>query len=298
MGGNRGGRSLLWTGAALLYVSRSLLDRARPGGEALRERALRGLDPQSALKPRGPEADGERAAEITARELHRKSRAWGVLPWPLVRPWRSESGGSWERAQATGTTFVLGSGAPEERWTRWRDVGVSSLPLFTAERMGAAADRVPSASGQRASLDEIRLAVYREIIGAWRLLTDVRFRLMNMLPALSIVAFVPLVLVIDGSTTASATALVLACLGLCLAHGLHIYEQRNNGLYDELISRARRIEAELGIETGLMLGRPSKPNARVNHGRATTWVFTSVKVAWLTVAIALAASLVSGLLDG
>jgi hypothetical protein len=87
-------------------------------------------------------------------------------------------------------------------------------------------------------------------------------------------------------------------LGLSLAHGLNIYEQRNDGLYDHVITRARRIEAELGVETGLMLGRPAKPHKRVSHGRATRWVFGSVKGAWIVVAVVLLASVIGNLHSG
>ncbi|MET0326630.1 MAG: hypothetical protein ABW219_15540 [Ilumatobacteraceae bacterium] len=126
-------------------------------------------------------------------------------------------------------------------------------------------------------------------MSAWRQLTDVRFRLMSMLPAISIVAFIPLLLVVEGSNPwISLVGLVFAVLGLGLTHGLHIYEQRNDGLYNDLISRARRIEAELGVDTGVMLGRPSSPSSSVSHGRATSWVYRCVKLAWLTVALALA----------
>ena len=44
-----------------------------------------------------------------------------------------------------------------------------------------------------------------------------------------------------------------------MSGGLWIYDTRNNELYDELISRGRRIEAELGIHTGAYLVEEEVP---------------------------------------
>jgi hypothetical protein len=147
-----------------------------------------------------------------------------------------------------------------------------------------------SGDGEGSLTDEqsVRLALYREAMSGWRQLTDVRFRLLSLLPAISIVAFIPLLLVTtNGNWAVSALAMLLALLGLGVTHGLHIYDQRNDILYGDLISRAKRIEAEWGVDTGVMLGRLSAPTNRVSHGRATFWVYRCVKVAWLLAALAL-----------
>lgn len=135
---------------------------------------------------------------------------------------------------------------------------------------------------------EIRRLLYSEAMSAWRQLTDVRFRLMSMLPALSIVAFVPLLLLLrDHDWLPLLAGALLSSLGLALTHGLHIYEQRNDGLYDDLISRARRLEFEMGVRNGLMMGRVKGPNKYINHGRGRWWVFASVKAAWSVTVLAL-----------
>lgn len=231
--------------------------------------------------------------ERAARNRHRELRAWGLLPWWLVPPWRKLK----IRVAEEVEDFKVEGQSSAQRSARYcleRETGVSLLPVLreSAREQGSQASATDPMRTK--SEDEIRTVLYAEAMHAWRQLTDVRFRLMAMLPALSIVAFVPLVLLAASADSRAIIAgILLALLGLCVTHGLHIYEQRNDGLYNNLISRARRIEAELGVATGVMLGRPSQPHRRVSHGRATRWVFGSVKLAWIVVVAMLVSTLVA-----
>ena len=45
--------------------------------------------------------------------------------------------------------------------------------------------------------------------------------------------------------------------------------QSNSRFYDDLISRARRIEEELGIDTGQFRGSKDASNKLINHSVAT-----------------------------
>lgn len=214
-----------------------------------------------------------------AREL----RGWGGLIWPkrFIPVWRRRGKAQpWRKTEAVADLH----GQTERVHPQRRESRVSSLPLLT----DAGCHRGSPTQDEEVPLkpaDDIRILLYGEVLQAWRLLTDVRFRLMNLLPAISIVAFVPLLaLTASSNNPALIGGILLAMLGLCLSHGLHIYDHRNDAIYNHTLSRARRIEAELDIDTGLMLGRPKHPHARVSHGRATAWVFRSVKAAWLVVA--------------
>ena len=239
--------------------------RGLPGGEARPEWEPDGLEESF---------NGSRCEPV---DVERRLRSWGLLPGRLIRKWDKPA----KELTETGLN-VTPSGEKRRQYKRKREIEISSLPIFT--EAGIKQESTPTR-------DAVRLALYGEAMSTWRTLTDVRFRLLSLLPAVSIVAFVPLILVVGTDEPWVAIAgVLLAVLGLSVTHGLHIYEQRNDGLYDDVISRARRIEAELGIETGLMLGRLAKPHARVSHGRATTWVFRSVKAAWLVVAVVLAVS--------
>ena len=268
--------------------------------------------------------DGPEASE-SAEHLARGRRNWGSGIWPLPRPRRAAQ----TRGEGGKQVLTLYVGAvhdeeaePTERYLRKRDYGVSRLPVFldapdeTATTGSPARDGRPGTSRphddqesgradllspgqpQQRDYDEIRLALYSEAMSAWRQLTDVRFRLMGLLPAISIVAFVPLLLVVArGNPFLALTGLALALLGLGVTHGLHIYQERNDEIYGDLISRARRIEAELGVDTGIMLGRLAPQRPWVSHGRGTQWVYRCVKLAWLTVATVLATATVVFALD-
>jgi hypothetical protein len=64
-----------------------------------------------------------------------------------------------------------------------------------------------------------------------------------------------------------------------------IYNKRNDGLYDDMISRARRIEDELGIYTGLFRGRKTPPAPLVQHDVATRLIYGVVLLAWVAAAV-------------
>jgi hypothetical protein len=77
--------------------------------------------------------------------------------------------------------------------------------------------------------------------------------------------------------------LALGLFGLAVTIGIIIYEHRNDGLYNDLISRGRRIETELGVDTGLFLGRR---RARfLTHGAATSTIYGSTLLLWIAVLI-------------
>jgi hypothetical protein len=74
---------------------------------------------------------------------------------------------------------------------------------------------------------------------------------------------------------------LMALLGLTVTGGLWIYDKRDSELHDELISRARKLESELGVDTGAFLGRPKPRSAWIQHGRATALIHGAALVAGL-----------------
>ncbi len=62
--------------------------------------------------------------------------------------------------------------------------------------------------------------------------------------------------------------------------GLFIYDRRNSALHHDLISRGRKIEHELGIGTGIFLGR-LKAEGIFKHNIATNLVYIASILAWL-----------------
>ena len=141
------------------------------------------------------------------------------------------------------------------------------------------------------------LALYGEICESWRLLTDVRFKLLGLVPTVSAVVLTSLLSKDDPAKGLSqASRIVIACFGLIVTLGIYLYDQRNTELYDDLVSRARMIEEELGIDTGQFRGRKASRPFRifgrdmnilghtvkfVQHDVATNTIYWTAILAWL-----------------
>lgn len=150
---------------------------------------------------------------------------------------------------------------------------------------------VPPSMDQR-QLETLKL-LYTETCSGWRTLTDVRFKLMGFLPVASGAFLLAIFSSGDGGEGASPWARAgLVVFGLLITVGLWVYDQRNNELYNELISRGRRIEYELGVKTGLFLGRPDatkgmirfpnrSPSPLIRHGTATGLIYGAVVAVWV-----------------
>lgn len=147
---------------------------------------------------------------------------------------------------------------------------------------GDAADAVPPTSGALSPSEEqqLLLAVYAEVMASWRDLHEVRFRLLGLLPLVTLAVFA-----IGGSGEQSIVraviSLVITLLGLAVTVALYVYDSRNSELYDGLISRGRRIEAELGVGTGVFLGRENPTWDMISHGTATDIIYGSVTLSWI-----------------
>jgi hypothetical protein len=148
-----------------------------------------------------------------------------------------------------------------------RDYRLSKLPVF----------RESSEASIRQQTSE---KLYGEICAGWRMLTDVRFKLLGLLPLASLAGGYGLFALHDQMAIEVLSLKVLISLfGLVVTIGLVIYEQRNDGLYNDLISRGRRIEYEWGVDTGLFLGR--KVSGFANHSRGTWTVYSATLALWL-----------------
>jgi hypothetical protein len=160
-----------------------------------------------------------------------------------------------------------------------RHYGTSPLPVVAQREDEGEASRL-------ADVDrEVRLAVYGQICDSWRMLTDVRFKLLALVPSLSAVG---LALTVGSSRLFNGsweTRLAAALFGLAVSGGLWMYDRRNNELYNDLISRGRRVEGELGVDTGVFRGRPNPVRQVISHSPATTLVYGAVFAAWVSAAV-------------
>jgi hypothetical protein len=129
---------------------------------------------------------------------------------------------------------------------------------------------------------EILLAEYSEAASAWRMLTDVRFKLLALIPPISALAITAIVSprgLLEGA--ANSVRVAAAAFGFLVVAGLCIYDARNSELYDDLISRGRRTEMELGIHAGVFRGRLRPKRKIISHGPALQIVYGVVLLAWV-----------------
>lgn len=138
---------------------------------------------------------------------------------------------------------------------------------------------------------EISKAIYSEVNSNFRHLSDVRFKLLGFVPAVSIIVWAELLGKIPATDfLMSISGLLIGILGLRVTHGIRIYDQRNDQLYDDLISRGRKIEEEWGIHTGIFKGR-IKSNKKdvfskaINHGRGLSLIYKSIYVGWVFICL-------------
>jgi hypothetical protein len=136
-------------------------------------------------------------------------------------------------------------------------------------------------------------ALYSEVAAAWRQLTDVRFKLLAFLPAVSGVGLFQLLSPEAALSDAPRWSKALAAaFGLFITAGLFAYDRRNSELYDDLVSRGKHLEHELGASSGVFLGRLGG-RWPVRHDMALFTIYFTTLGAWVA---ALAAAL-GGALD-
>ncbi len=135
---------------------------------------------------------------------------------------------------------------------------------------------------------EILKMLYGEVCNSWRGLMDVRFKLLGLVPSVSLVILISLLSQnkpAEGLSLTTKTAIVI--FGLLVTLGLFVYELRNSQLYDDLISRGRKIEEELGIDTGQFRGRLKPSNKLIKHGVAINLIYGTALAGWFFALVAI-----------
>jgi len=131
------------------------------------------------------------------------------------------------------------------------------------------------------SVKDIRLAVYEQSVSVWKELAGVRFKLLALLPAATIAILAAVLMDKNEYNSLREIAKIgLTIFGFFVTLALQRYDLRNSQLYDDLISRSRRAEYELGVNTGAFLGRPSSLIPNIQHDPALRLVYRSCLLAW------------------
>ncbi len=137
---------------------------------------------------------------------------------------------------------------------------------------------------------EALLKEYGEVVSNFRMLTDIRFKLLAFLPIVAAAA------VAVTQESPGAIELGLSLFGLVVTTGLATYNARNDQLYDELVGRAAAIERSLGIPEGAFANRPKAwlsirlfgRKWKIDHRAAVGTIYGASIALWLFGAVAYA----------
>lgn len=155
-----------------------------------------------------------------------------------------------------------------------RQASPSGKNVFTAQAVG----------NLDSAFADMPKAVYAELGSQIRALTDVRFKLLTIVPTVSGLALT-LLLTAPRGDRPPLLVFLASIVGFGITVGIRIYDIRNSQLYDDLISRARALEASLGVERGPYMRR-GKTIWPFEHDFALSIVYTLVLAAWLLGAVA------------
>jgi hypothetical protein len=155
--------------------------------------------------------------------------------------------------------------------------------------MSASRQQDPAEAALQAHRDAL-LGEYGEVASNFRLLTDIRFKLLAFLP---IAAGAATALLLSGSgrdAAAEVRALVLSLFGLVVTVALATYIARNDEHYDALVDRAASIEWQLGLSDGAFANRPASSFAvklpfghswKLEHRKPVAMIYGTSLTLWL-----------------
>jgi len=138
---------------------------------------------------------------------------------------------------------------------------------------------------------------YGEVCSNFRMLTEIRFKLLALLPIATAAATA-----FKGGDNMGGGSFVFPLFGLIATIGLVTYNTRNDQLYDELVGRAASLERELGLADGAFANRPHawlrfhlfEIEWKVDHRTGVGTIYLASIAAWLFLLLAaLPSSLVS-----
>lgn len=132
---------------------------------------------------------------------------------------------------------------------------------------------------------------YGEVSNNFRTLTDIRFKLLGLVPFVTVVAAIAEA---ARGQALGGVSFAVSLFGLVVVLGVITYSVRNDQLYDELVGRAADIERSLGILDGSFGFRPrawlrlslGPLGWTLNHGNALVLIYGATVVVWATGVIA------------
>ena len=136
---------------------------------------------------------------------------------------------------------------------------------------------------------EALLAEYGEICDNFRMLTDIRFKLLAFLPIASAATIVAAMGRDVPGEIGITIGFALSLFGFVTTIGIATYNARNDQLYDELVSRAAAIERGLDVPDGAFATRPATrqrirviwANWKIDHRKAVSTIYGASIALWL-----------------
>jgi hypothetical protein len=139
---------------------------------------------------------------------------------------------------------------------------------------------------------------YEQVNDNFRMLSDIRFKLLALIPTLAGASIYVLSHIAisaqglgrngpldpDKALYEYGTVVLVCVLGFLATLGITIYDQRNTELYNALIGRAKKLEKSLGIEEAQFNARPKRGRRllgiSVGHDSGLTLIYGPVLGAW------------------
>jgi hypothetical protein len=127
---------------------------------------------------------------------------------------------------------------------------------------------------------EALLKEYSEVGSNFRLLTDIRFKLLGFLPIAAAAAAA-----LKGDAL-GIKGFSLSLFGLVTTLGVAMYNARNNQFYNELIKRAASIERDLSLPDGYFANRPRAwldvplLGLSIDHGTGIAFIYAASIALW------------------
>ncbi|MFC1823129.1 hypothetical protein ACFL9T_10600 [Thermodesulfobacteriota bacterium] len=126
---------------------------------------------------------------------------------------------------------------------------------------------------------------YEQICNSYRQLTDVRFKLLAFVPAISGAAIAIISKDLSAFQTSPVPRLIVAILGFLVTLGIVFYDQRNSQLYNALVRRGKKLEEELCISSTFSQRQPRSLKlfglVTIWHDRGLALIYGSVLGAWI-----------------